>query len=185
MSNYFHEAKIGSDDFRRSLANHPAYMSAFFRKVHAWANDESIDNPMCKLNELGGENNCHDFAKYTLDKAVKFMQDNYGQFDESTYQRDWSLRNVQSTRYAHSPLSDVPILGRIFSYNTPQPGSKRTPNVAISWGNAKPWLEGVVLGGSVLRMVSDLADQGQVQMVFDYGTEQTNPWASEYSVAIN
>jgi hypothetical protein len=81
INNHFHESKIGSDDFRRSLSNHPAYMSAFFKKVHDWANDDSTQNPMCGLNEFGGSNSCQDFMKYTLDKTMKHMQDNYKGFN--------------------------------------------------------------------------------------------------------
>ena len=37
MGNHFHEMKISSEDFRKSLSNHPAYMSAFYKRVHDWA----------------------------------------------------------------------------------------------------------------------------------------------------
>lgn len=84
---------------------------------------------------------------------------------------NWRLGLTQSTKYGHTPLTEIPILNRIFDHSTPYPGSKRTPNVSITWGNVAPHLETVVLGGSVFRMVSDLADEGQIQLVVDFGSE--------------
>jgi len=42
-----------------------------------------------------------------------------------------------------------------------------------------------VLAGSVFRMISDLADDGVIQLVMDVGPEQTNPFTSENGLAIN
>lgn len=42
-----------------------------------------------------------------------------------------------------------------------------------------------MLAGSVFRMISDLADDGVIQLVMDVGPEQTNPFTSENGLAIN
>lgn len=110
------------------------------------------------MYELGEKNSCQEFLAYTLEKALKDMKSKLGEYKGG----NWKLGYTQTTRYSHSPLTEVPILNRLFTYSHPYPGSKRTPNVAITWGNTKPNLENVVLGGSVFRMISDLSDEGQI-----------------------
>jgi len=61
INKHFHESKIGSEDFRRSLSNHPAYMSGFFKKVHEWAKVKSTPNHMCDLIDFDSMNTCQEF----------------------------------------------------------------------------------------------------------------------------
>ena len=78
----------------------------------------------------------------------------------------------------HSPMSNIPILRHFFEYHTEQPGNKRTPNVAVMFENSPSHLEYKVLAGSTFRMVNDLADEGQVQLVTDVGSEMSSIFSS-------
>lgn len=79
--------------------------------------------------------------------------------------------------YTHGPFSGVPGLKYIYQFETEYPGSKRTPNPAMYMYNTPEAKQYKFVAGAVLRMVSDLSDNDQVQVVMDVGTEQTHPWS--------
>ena len=42
-----------------------------------------------------------------------------------------------------------------------------------------------VLAGTIFRMIADLGDDGAVHLVSDIGSEQTNPFTSEYRTKVS
>ena len=113
---------------------------------------------------------------YTLEAAYNELTRKLGKFNKAA--NNWRYGSLVSVRYMHSPISNIPILRHFFEYYTEQPGNKRTPNVAIMFDNVPAQLQYKVLAGSTFRMVNDLADEGQVQLVTDVGSEMTSLFSS-------
>lgn len=91
INKYFHETTIGSEDFRRSLNNHPAYMSGFVKKAHGWSKVKATLSPMCDLIDFDSMNSCQEFLTYNLRKTVQYMQFNHGGFQPDQYEWKWAL----------------------------------------------------------------------------------------------
>lgn len=68
---------------------------------------------------------------YTLSKTLEKMTQDLGPYSPSK----WRLGKSQFVRYMHSPLSEVPLIRYLFELSTEYPGSKRTPNVAVTFSN--------------------------------------------------
>jgi hypothetical protein len=76
---------------------------------------------------------------YTLQKGFEEVTSRLGRYDSST--NNWRLGNSQTVRYMHSPLSNVMFVRNFFEYQTEYSGSKRTPNVAVSFHNVPKHLQ--------------------------------------------
>jgi hypothetical protein len=97
---------------------------------------------------------------YTLQKTMELMTVNLGHYNKAN--NKWRLGGSQFTRYVHSPIGDFYLIRDLFEHTTEYPGNKRTPNVAVTFRNVPGKMENQVLAGSVFRMISDLADNGQI-----------------------
>lgn len=84
----------------------------------------------------------------------------------------------------HSPLSEIPVLNRIFDHTSPYPGNERTVDPAISFHNVPESKRNLVQGGSVFRMISDFSTTS-TELIMDIGAELTNPFTSEHRTAVN
>jgi hypothetical protein len=110
--------------------------------------------------------------------AWKYLEAKYGDVG------NWELGKVQTCLYTHSPLSEIPILNRIFDHVSPYPGNERTVNPSISFHNVPESKRHVVMGGAVFRMVSDFST-ASTELIMDIGSELTNPFTSEHRTAVN
>jgi hypothetical protein len=48
---------------------------------------------------------------------------------------------MQFVRYVHNPLTQVPLIGRLFDHVTEYPGNHRTVSVAVTFRNVPKWME--------------------------------------------
>jgi hypothetical protein len=106
-----------------------------------------------------------------------------GKYDES--KQNWKLSDRQFTKYVHLPFNNVPVINHMFQHITRYEGNKRTPNVAVAFQNVPDRMKNQIIGGSIFRMISDLGDPGVILLVQDIGSEQTNPFTSEYRTKVN
>lgn len=120
---------------------------------------------------------------YTLDKALKKLASEMGTFDEA--KDNWRLGDRQFCVHVHSPFTAIPVLNDIFQHKHPHPGNRRTPSVAINFQNVPARMKNQVLAGTIFRMVADLGDDSAVHLVSDIGSEQTNPFTSEYRTQVS
>lgn len=57
--------------------------------------------------------------------------------------------------------------------------------MAVAFQNVPDRMKNQIIGGSIFRMISDLGDPGVILLVQDIGSEQTNPFTSEYRTKVN
>jgi hypothetical protein len=76
---------------------------------------------------------------YTLDKAFKDLTKRLGKYDQA--QNNWRFGSLQTLKYLHSPISNIPVIRHFFEHVTEQPGNKRTPNVAVTFNNVPKHME--------------------------------------------
>ena len=52
MAEFLHEMTIDSPEIRKSLQNHPAYLSSFYLQVKQWAAVDETREPQCYLKDI-------------------------------------------------------------------------------------------------------------------------------------
>ena len=112
---------------------------------------------------------------YTLEKALAELKNRLGPLDVKA--NSWRYGKLMKVSYNHNPFSGIPVLRHLFEVETEYPGNKRTPNPAMYMYHTPEWKHYKFTAGAVFRIVSDLSDVDQVQMIMDFGIEQTTPWS--------
>jgi|LauGreDrversion4_2_1035121.scaffolds.fasta_scaffold79661_1 hypothetical protein len=117
---------------------------------------------------------------YALDKAVKDLASRFGQYTNT----NWRYGLLTKVVYTHAPFSNVPILKYLYQHETEYSGNRRTPNMALYFFNRPEDKLQKFSAGAVFRMVNDLSDDGKMEVIMDYGIEQTSIF-SQYKMSQN
>ena len=124
-----------------------------FKSAAEWAKETSTLAEHCHVKELGRTNSCQEFMAYTLAKACEVIKSRLGQPKDNS----WSLGNLETVRYNHTPMSAIPPLKSYFEIVNTHAGGRRSIN-AQGWFFHNEKEQFVNTYGALTRSIVDFAE---------------------------
>lgn len=80
LASYFQESKIDNVDVRRAIHSNIIFDNFMYSEIKAWTKEDNPKREWCRIEELGNDNNCHEFLAFVFIRAIDDVIKRIGPF---------------------------------------------------------------------------------------------------------